>query len=236
MNSRKNKPTLTERVTNVFVRIFTSALCRGDYDQLARVPSQGPLIVVTNHINFLEAPVIYTRLPGRPLTAFAKTESWDNAFIGWLFDLWGIIPIKRGEADKAALKRGLQELKEGAILTIAPEGTRSHDGRLGRGYPGIVMIALLSGAPMLPIVSYGHENYKQNIRKLRRSDFYVVVGEPFKLKKGPEKVTGEVRQKMTDEIMYRLAALLPPAYRGEYADLAKATDRYLDFSPSNEGE
>ena len=216
---------------NSFVRAFTAAICRVDYDQLARVPSQGPLIIVTNHINFLEAPVIYTRLPGRPLTAFAKIESWDSAFIGWLFDLWGIIPIKRGVADKAALKRGLQELKEGVILTIAPEGTRSHDGRLGPGFPGVVMMALLSDAPMLPIASYGHENYKHNIRKLRRSDFHIVVGEPFKLKKGTQKVTSEVRQRMTDEIMYRLAVLLPPAYRGAYAELSKATDHYLDFSP-----
>ena len=231
MSSLEYKTSLTERLTNIFVRGFTAAICRVDYDQLARVPSQGPLIIVTNHINFLEAPVIYTRLPNRPLTAFAKIESWDSSFIGWLFDLWGIIPIKRGVGDKAALKRGLQELKEGVILTIAPEGTRSHDGRLGPGFPGVVMMALLSGAPMLPIVSYGHENYKQNIRKLRRSDFHIVVGEPFKLKKGAEKVTSEVRQKMTDEIMFRLAALLPPAYRGAYAELSKATDHYLDFSP-----
>ena len=230
MNSLKYKTTLTERVTNVFVRGITTALCRVDYDQLERIPSQGPLIIVTNHINFLEAPVIYTRLPNRPVTAFAKVESWDSAFIGWLFDLWGIIPIKRGVADKAALKRGLQELKEGVILTIAPEGTRSRDGRLGRGFPGVVMMALLSDAPLLPVASYGHENYKQNIRKLHRSDFHILVGEPFKLKKGVEKVTSEVRQNMTDEIMYQLAALLPPAYRGEYADLSKATDHYLDFA------
>jgi len=231
MSSLEYKTSLTERVTNIFVKGLTAAICRVDYDQLARVPSQGPLIIVTNHINFLEAPVIYTRLPDRPVTAFAKVESWDSAFIGWLFDIWGIIPIKRGVADKAALKRGLKELKEGGILTIAPEGTRSHDGRLGRGFPGVVMMSLHSGAPMLPIVSYGHEDYKQNLRKLRRSDYHIVVGEPFKLKKGAEKVTSEVRQKMTDEIMYRLAALLPSAYRGEYAELPKATEHYIDFSP-----
>jgi 1-acyl-sn-glycerol-3-phosphate acyltransferase len=187
------------------------------------------LIIVTNHINFLDAPVIYTRLTSRPVTGYAKIESWDSAFLGWLFDVWDIIPLRRGEADKTAVKRGLQALKDEYILTIAPEGTRSHDGRLLRGQPGVVMIALLSGAPLLPVVHCGHENYKQDFRKLRRSEFHVVVGHPFTLNKCGEKVTSEVRQKMVDEIMYQLAALLPPDYRGEYADLSKATEKYLRF-------
>lgn len=223
-------PTLTEQVTNRVVRWFTSALCRVDADQLARVPTRGPLIIVTNHINFLEAPVIYTRLTPRPVTGFAKTETWDSAFLGWLFDVWGIIPIRRGEADKTALKRGVQALKDGYILTIAPEGTRNKDGRLLRGYPGIAMVALLSGAPLLPIAHYGHENYRQDLRRLRRSNFHARVGYPFTLTTRGEKTTGEVRQHMTDEIMYQLAALLPPVYRGAYADFSKASTKYLVFT------
>ena len=223
-------PTLTEQVTNRVVKWITSAICRVDARQLAQVPAQGPLIIVTNHINFLEAPVIYTRLTPRPVTAFAKTETWDSAFLGWLFDVWGIIPIQRGAPDKTALKRGVQALKDGYILTIAPEGTRSQDGRLLRGLPGIVMVALLSGAPLLPVAHFGHENYKRNLRHLRRSHFYTIVGHPFTLTTQGEKITGEVRQRMTDEIMYQLAALLPPAYRGAYADFSQASTKYLAFS------
>lgn len=223
-------PTLTEQVTNRVVKWCTSALCRVDASQLARVPPQGPLIIVTNHINFLEAPVIYTRLTPRPVTGFAKTETWDSAFLGWLFDVWGIIPIRRGEPDKTALKRGVQALRDGYILTIAPEGTRSNDGRLLRGYAGIAMVALLSGAPLLPIAHYGHENYRQDLRRLRRSHFYARVGDPFTLTSHGEKTTSEIRQRMTDEIMYQLAALLPPAYRGAYADFSKASTKYLVFS------
>jgi len=221
------KPTLTERITNFVVKGITVALCRVDSDPLKRVPTTGPLIIVTNHINFLEAPVIYTRLMPRPVTGYAKIETWDSAFLGWLFDVWGIIPIRRGEPDTTAVKRGLKVLKEGGILTIAPEGTRSRDGRLLRGHPGVVMLALLSKAPMLPVVHYGHENYQQDLRKLRRSDFHVVVGHPFSLEKHDEKVTSEVRQKMVDEIMYQMAALLPPVYRGAYSDLSLATEHYL---------
>jgi 1-acyl-sn-glycerol-3-phosphate acyltransferase len=225
------QPTITERVTNVWVRGLTTLLCKVDTHQLARVPEKGPLFIVTNHINFLEAPVIYTRLAPRPVTAYSKIESWDSAFVGWLFDVWGLIPIRRGEADTVAIKAGLKVLKEGYILTIAPEGTRSYDGRLLRGQPGVVMLALLSNAPLLPIVHYGHQNYKQDFKKLRRTPFHAVVGHPFKLDKGDFKVTHEIRQAMVDEIMYQLAALLPPEYRGEYADLSKATEKYLRFTP-----
>jgi 1-acyl-sn-glycerol-3-phosphate acyltransferase len=225
------KPTLTERVTNFVVRALTNAFCHVDADQLKRVPTTGPLIAVTNHINFLEAPVIYTRLMPRPLTGYSKIESWDSAFLGWLFDVWNIIPIHRGEPDKTAIKRGLQALKEGGILTIAPEGTRSRDGRLQRGYPGVVLVALLSGAPLQPVVHYGHENYRKDLRKLRRSDFHVVVGDPFRLEKHGAKATSVIRQRMVDEIMYQMAALLPADYRGVYSDLSLATENYLHFTP-----
>jgi 1-acyl-sn-glycerol-3-phosphate acyltransferase len=225
------QPKLTEQVTNLAIKGITAALCRVEAGQLSHVPAQGPLIIVTNHVNFLEVPVIYTRLTPRPMTAFAKIETWDSAFLGWLFDVWDIIPIRRGEPDKTAVKRGLQALKDGYILTISPEGTRSNDGRLLRGHPGVVMIALLSDAPLLPLVHYGHENYQQSLRRFRRSDFHTVVGHPFTLDKCNEKVTKEVRQKMVDEIMYQLAALLPPDYRGEYTDISKATEQYLRFTP-----
>ena len=227
------KPTLTERVVDTTLKGITTLLCRVDGKQLSQIPAQGPLIVVTNHINFLEAPVIYTRLQPRPITGFAKIETWDSAFLGWLFDVWGMIPIRRGEADMTAIKKGLAALKNGQILAIAPEGTRSNDGRLLRGQPGVVTMALLSGAPILPLVHYGHENYRKELPRLRRSQLHAIVGRTFWLDNCGEKVTGEVRQQMTDEIMYQLAMLLPPEYRGAYSDLSKATQKYLRFaSPS----
>jgi len=93
-------------------------------------------------------------------------------------------------------------------------------------------MALLSGASLLPVVHYGGGQSRQNLRHLRRTDFYVIVGQPFKLDKRGQKVTRAVRQKMIDEIMYQMAALLPPPYRGEYADLSKATEFYLRFLTS----
>lgn len=221
--------TLTERVANVIIRALTGLICRINADQLENVPHRGPLIIVTNHINFLEAPILYTRLVPRLMTAFGKTETWNSKFMAWLFNLWGIIPIKRGEPDRKALRAGLTALKNNKILGITPEGTRSNDGQLQKGHPGVVMIALLSGAPLIPIVTYGSEKYRRNLKRFRRTDVKIIVGKPFTLTPGDQKVTRAVREQMTTEIMVQMAKLLPPAYRGEYSDLSKGTEDYLRF-------
>lgn len=220
--------TIKSRVVNAVIKGIVDTICRIDDAQLAHVPMQGPLIMVTNHVNFLEVPIIYTHLQPRPLTGFVKTESWDNPALSFLFDLWGAIPLKRGAADTSAFRRGLAALSEGRILAVAPEGTRTGHGRLQRGHPGAVLLALRSGAPILPLVYYGAENYKKDLSRLRRSDFHIVVGELFYLKANG-RVTRDMRRQITDEIMYQLAALLPPEYRGYYSDTSLATETYLRF-------
>lgn len=226
--------TLTAWVVNSTIRGLTSLLCRIDDVQLARVPAQGPLILVANHINFLEVPVLCTRLQSRPVTGFVKAESWNNPVLGFLFNVWEGIPLRRGEADMTALRSGLAALQAGHILAVAPEGTRSGHGRLQRGHPGVVLLALHSGAPLLPLVYYGGENFRRRLARLRRTNFHVVVGQPFYLNADGVKVTREVRRRMVDEIMYQIAALLPPAYRGCYSDLTAATETYLRFPAASE--
>lgn len=224
----------TERMLNATFKGITTLMCRVKADQLKSVPARGPLIIVSNHINFLEIPIIYTRLQTvSPLTGFAKAETWDNPIMGRLFDVWGAIPVHRDQADLTAMKRGLSALQQGHILAVTPEGTRSNHGRLLHGHPGIVMLALLSAAPVLPVVHYGHETYRQDFFRFHRSDFNVVVGKPFLLDSRGCKVTSAIRQQMTDEIMYQLAALLPARYRGVYADLHQATAHYLQFVDLN---
>ncbi len=209
---------------------ITRILCRIDASQMSQIPASGPLILAANHINFLEIPILYTRLASRPMTVFAKVETWDSRLNQLLFPLSRAIPVRRGESDLGAMRRAMDELKAGRILAIAPEGTRSGTGRLQRGHPGIASIALRSGAPILPMAYYGSEAFAQNLRRMRRTDFNVVVGQPFRLDARGVGVTHGVRQQMTDEIMYRIAALLPPSYRGCYSDLDHATQTYLDFS------
>jgi len=165
----------------------------------------------------------------RPVTGFVKAENWEHPFFRWLFDLWGGIPLHRGEADMTAVRAGLAALEDGWMLTVAPEGTRTGDGRLRQGHPGIVIMALKSGVPILPVAYWGHEMFWQNAKRLRRTDFNLRVGRPFTLDPGSQRVTKEIRQQMADEIMFQIARLLPEAYRGYYSDLSQATEAYLKF-------
>jgi 1-acyl-sn-glycerol-3-phosphate acyltransferase len=223
--------TITHRIVVAAFKGLTRLLCRVDDAQLARVPDQGPLILVTNHVNILEVPLIYTHLHPRPVTGFVASYRWDNPWLRPLLNVCGAKPLRRGEADIAAMREALQALKAGRILAVAPEGTRSEHGRLQQGRPGAVLLALRSGAPLLPLVFYGGEHYQHNLRRLRRTDFHVVVGRPFYLDAGGAKVTRQVRRQMIDEVMVQMAALLPPVYRGAYSDLDAATERYLTFQP-----
>ncbi len=231
----KQQKTLTYRVVTSSIKGLTRILCRIDSAQLAHVPEQGPLIIILNHVNFLEGPILYTHLRPRQMTALVKAENLEHPLLGpLLFTLWGGIPLRRGEADITAFRQILRMLKEGQILAVAPEGTRSGHGRLQPGHPGIAFIALRSGAPVLPIVSHGGEAFWNNLPRLRRTDFHIVVGQPFYLDARGVKVTGQVRQQMTDEVMYQMAALLPPAHRGVYSDLSAATETYIHFAPGVE--
>jgi 1-acyl-sn-glycerol-3-phosphate acyltransferase len=208
-------------------------ICRVDEGWIEQVPMAGPLILVSNHINFLDIPLVFTHLQPRPLTAFVKVETWDNPIMGWLFNLYDAIPIERGAPDRTALHQGMAALKEGKILAISPEGTRSNDGCLKRGYPGVALVAQISRAPLLPLVFYGGENFHQNFHRLRRTDFHIRVGRQFWVNQGDRVGQRDDRQAITDEIMYQLAALLPLQYRGSYSNLEKATTKYLTFEPAS---
>lgn len=221
--------TLTHRIVVAVFRGLTSSLFRVDDEQLARVPERGPLIVAANHVHILEIPVLYARLQPRPVTGLVWADRWNNRLLRWLLDVMGTIPLRRGEADVGAVRKALERLEAGHIVVIDPEGTRSGTGCLQKAHPGVVLLALHSGAPLLPVVHYGSEGYRDNLRRLRRSDFHIAVGKPFKLDARGQKVTRQVRRRMVDEVMYRMAALLPPQYRGVYSDMDAATERYLDF-------
>jgi 1-acyl-sn-glycerol-3-phosphate acyltransferase len=171
--------TLASMLVNSTLKRLTRIACNVEDSQLNQVPLQGPLILVFNHVNSLEIPLVYTHLLPRPITGLAKVETWDNPILRPLFNMWGIIPVARGEADTAAMRRSLTALENGNILAIAPEGTRSRTGCLQRGHPGVVLLALRSGAPLMPLAFYGGEKFNRNIFRLRRTDFNILVGKKF---------------------------------------------------------
>lgn len=218
------------------LRAATGAVARIHVEELAKVPAVGPLILYANHINSFEVPVVLGYLQPRDLIGVAKVESWRNPLYKFLFNLFEAIPLRRGEADLNAMQRAVKDVKDGKILAISPEGTRSFHGRLQKGLPGTVLIAVRSGAPMMPMVYWGHENMSADLRRLRRPDFFIRVGNPFTIDLHGEALSKDVRTQVTDEIMYQLAALLPAAYRGLFSDLENATQTYLKFDagmPSN---
>lgn len=226
------KITRTERLVNTLIYRLSHLFVRIEADELSQIPARGPLLLITNHINFLEGPIIYTDLQHRQeryLTGFAKIEFWDNPVTAFLFDTWDTIPLRRGEADLNAIKDAVNRIKAGAIFAMAPEGTRSHDARLRRAHSGIAMLGYMSSAPIIPFAGYGHENYIGDFKHFRRPTYHLKLGKSFRLDTGGRRVKGDMRQEMADEIMYQLAALLPERYRGQYADLSQATTTYLNF-------
>ncbi len=212
---------------NFVIRVYTRITCRIDAPDLQKFPMHGPLIAIANHTGQIEVPMLFAHLQPRPLTGWAKVEAWDNWFLNWVFGVWGAIPVRRGAADMKALKLALKALEEGKIFGLAPEGTRNKTGKLIRAMPGTVIIALHSNAPIIPIAHWGGEVYLKNLKRLKRTDFHIRIGEPFKVNVDGVKVTGEVRQQIVDEMMYELAKLLPEEYRGAYSDMSNATRQYI---------
>jgi 1-acyl-sn-glycerol-3-phosphate acyltransferase len=221
--------TLSQRVVVITFKTLTRILSRIDKSELQMVPDKGPLILVTNHVNILEIPLLYTQLQPRPVTGFALSTRWDSAWTRWLLNVVDAIPLRRGEADLEAMRIAREKLQAGCIVGVAPEGTRSYNGRLQTAHAGVVLLALHSGAPLQPLVFYGHEGFPDTLKHLQRTDFHIRVGKRFYLDTGGEKVNRDSRSQMLDQIMYQLAALLPPEYRGAYADLTKASETYLKF-------
>ena len=203
--------------------------CRVDDDELARIPARGPLLLVANHVNFLEIPLVLSHLQPRPVTGLVKAETWDSPLMGVLFNLWGGIPVRRSESDVTAIRRVLEALEAGMIVAVAPEGTRSGDGRLLRAKPGIGLLAAHSSAPILPLAYYGHEHIWSNLKRMRRTDFHIRVGPLLRARTGG-RWTAERRQALADEIMRHIAVLLPPAYRGVYAGQVPGTEVFEPFA------
>ena len=199
------------------IKALLHVLCRVNREGVDTIPDKGPLIVVMNHINFLEVPLIYTHLYPRPSSSLVKAETWENPVLGRLADLWSGIPLTRSATDFSALRSAEVRLKEGQLLYVAPEGTRSYTGLLQRGNPGVVTLALRSGAPIVPLVHFGGESFWNNLKRLRRTPVTLRAGRIFRIKVPSGGVNRRLRQEIVDEVMKYMASLLPEDYRGHYA-------------------
>jgi len=218
--------TLTGRFITFIIKLLLKTLCKVEGDKLESIPYQGPLILVFNHINFLEVPLIYTLLLPRKVCGISKKETWDNWFLRILVKEWGAIPVNRETPGISTFKKAGKALKEKKILCIAPEGTRSGTGVLAKGQQGVAFLALQNRVPILIVAHYGTENFWYNIKRLKRTRVTFVIGEPFMLA-SEIKTTKDIYQEMTDQIMVRMASMLPEGYRGVYADMKIISDKYI---------
>ena len=186
---------------------------------IENVPRSGGVIFTCNHFSVGDPPILTGILPRR-IIWMAKQELFDIPVFGTLYSMGGFIPVRRFEGDLKAIRRSQEALRRGHVLGMFPEGTRS-GGRLGPGEPGTALIALRTGATILPAAIWGTEHVKLPRDIFRRTRFHVRFGQPFSLPRS-RRVTKEQVTAGTNEIMRRIAELLPPEYRGAHAESAPA--------------
>lgn len=196
-------------------------LSRFEIEGLEHVPGEGPYLLITNHLHWLDAPVAMVAFPYRSYVFAA--EKWEKHWLlGPLMRSLDAIFVQRGQVDRKALRQAMGVLQGGGVLGLAPEGTRSKTGGLQRGRTGAAYMAIRAGVPVVPLVVTGQEKLFPSLKRLRRARVRAVMSAAFEPPAIPpgEKAGAELVQAFTDEIMLRLAALLPPEYRGVYRDVA----------------
>lgn len=203
------------------IRAAVFVLVRVEVVGKENMPLRGALIVAANHLGNADPPVLASRMPRR-LVYMAKDEMFQWPVMGFLTRLAGAFPVKRFEADIGALRKATKVLESGQVLAMFPEGTRGIGAKLGTAHPGTALLALRSEAPILPIAITGTEavhfpKVLFDFLRLRRHRIRIVVGHPFFLPP-VGRISAEEVSRCTDLIMGRIAALLPPSYRGEYGD------------------
>jgi len=181
------------------------------------VPSQGPVVVVANHLNLADPPLLWVSL-GRTTVFMAKQELFRSRFSSYFIRSLGAFPVHRGQLDRKALRQAEQLLANGMALITFPEGTRSKTGQLQPAFSGSALIALRSGVPILPVGITGTERIKGVAWFLRRPEITVNIGHPFHLPPASSKLTKVELARLTNYMMGRIAELLPQGYRGNYAE------------------
>lgn len=192
-----------------------------------RVPTDGGLLVVANHIHNADPILLNAAFP-RPLHFMAKKEAFGFPVLPWILRWAGAFPVDRGKSDRGAIRRALAILEHGIAVGMFPEGTRSKVFAMQKAHAGVGLLALSSAAPVLPVAITGTERLPFNGAKGRaegelardpgHGGVQILFGEPFRV---PRDIDGRrvTADEATEIIMVEIARLLPPDYRGVYAKL-----------------
>ncbi len=187
------------------------------------LPETGAYVIATNHLGMLDATMLFYAMD-RWDVFIPVAEKWEeSAFLRWLGKYLNFIFIDRYNPDLKAMRKMIGLMEQGDILVIAPEGTRSRVGSMIEGKPGVSYLAAKLKRPIVPVGLAGTEDegVLDNLRHLRRSHIVVRAGTAFSLPPLPVKDRDAALRDDTDEIMCQIAALIPPKYRGVYADHPK---------------
>ena len=204
-----NKYQLVQRGVATALRV-----CRPTVTGRERFPLEGPVIIASNHLSFLDSVIISAMMPRR-VKFFAKSEyvttpGLKGRAMRRLFDLIDIIPVTRGQHSEsvAALDPALEHLCEGGVFGIYPEGTRSRDGYLYRGHTGVAYLAYRTGAPVVPVGLVGTQRLQPpGARLVRPAHFELHVGEPLRVPRAPESHNGRMRKELVERVMSAIAQL-----------------------------
>jgi 1-acyl-sn-glycerol-3-phosphate acyltransferase len=210
------------------MRYFIRWLVRAVFDLLAKMeisgyeylPKDGSYVIATNHVGIVDAPLAFYALDRWDIF-IPVAEKWEeNPFLTWLGKYFNFIFIDRFNPDIKAMRKILKVMKEDNLIAIAPEGTRSRVGSLIEGRPGVSYLATKLNRPILPVAIWGTEDkvFWGNVKRLRRNHVHLKAGPAFMLPPLPRENRDEALRQYTDEIMCRIAALMPIKYHGFYAN------------------
>ena len=210
------------KITRFLIRLLLRLLTRVEIRGKENVPTSGNFIIASNHLGLVDAFLPFYLLDNSNLVLLVG-EKWEKvAIMRWLGRQLNFIFVDRFNPDLKAIRHVISRMKQGEVLVITPEGTRSKVGYLIEGKPGVSYLAAKLGYPILPagIAGSFDKIFFEQLKRLRRPHITVNVGPSFILPPLPTESQGreEALKADTDEIMCRIAALLPEEYRGVYAE------------------
>jgi 1-acyl-sn-glycerol-3-phosphate acyltransferase len=194
--------------------------CKIEKLNFDRIPPEGGCILAANHLGRLDAVLVYALVSRKDILLTPAEKYSKIAFFRWAAKSLNAIFLDRFNTDFKTIRAVLKRLKHGELMVVAPEGTRSKTEMLNEGLPGTAYFAMKTGVPIFPVGITGTEDrlVVAGLRKFRRADVLVRMGEPFYLPHQEDQERDEYLKLASDEIMCQIAALLPQKYHGYYAD------------------